>query len=352
MSNQQRPRTLQTVQQDAGAIVKWEDTHGQTLALEVKDIQTQLCAKATASEAMLFLRVASNLRANPFLQEVFLVKYADNAPAAIVVGMPFFLARAAANPNYDGYEAGILNLEGQPISTIIAVAEGKDANVGGAWCKVYVKGRRVPVLVEVKLSEYLKRRNDGSAQSLWKSNPVTMIEKVAISQAHRRAFPSECVGYTEAEIGDGDVAIDTTTLAESTAPENVIEAEVLPESEPAAQSDSTPPVPTRPQFVAALREEMQRTSAQDGAMVIEYIREFLQDPAAKSLAAVPTEQMPAMLEQLKACEAGELSSLVATMISDRTAKEAVAREAAQEADEKAAMSEAPSPWEDPKEVAG
>jgi phage recombination protein Bet len=344
MSTQNRPRTLQTVQQDPGAIVKWEDTHGQTLALEVKDIQMQLCAKATASEAMLFLRVASNLRANPFLQEVFLVKYADNAPAAIVVGMPFFLARAAANPSYDGYESGILNLEGQPISTIIAVVEGKDANVGGAWCKVYVKGRRVPVLVEVKLSEYLKRRNDGSAQSLWKSNPVTMIEKVAISQAHRRAFPSECQGYTEAEIGDGNVAIDVTTLDAIPAPENVVEAEVIPETETAAEADSTTATPTRPQYVAALREEMVRTSAQDGAMVIEYIREFLQDKEAKSLAAVPTEDMGRMLEQLKECPDGGLDVLVATMISDRTASRLM-----QEAGE----SEAASPWEDPaKEVAG
>ena len=58
----------------------------------------------------------------------------------------------------------------------------------GGWCVVHRKG--APDLKRVvALSEYNKN------QSLWKTMPATMIEKVAIGQAVRRAFPEDFLAF-------------------------------------------------------------------------------------------------------------------------------------------------------------
>ena len=64
----------------------------------------------------------------------------------------------------------------------------------GGWCTVHRKDRAITK--RVSLSEY------STGKSLWATKPGTMIEKVAITQAHRDAFPSIFAGtYGEEELG-------------------------------------------------------------------------------------------------------------------------------------------------------
>ena len=73
---------------------------------------------------------------------------------------------------------------------------------------------------EVGFNEY----NKGNA--IWKEKPCTMIEKVAISQCLREAYPKDYEGlYTAEELAPaeyGEVIGQNGTVIESSAPEEVI----------------------------------------------------------------------------------------------------------------------------------
>lgn len=61
----------------------------------------------------------------------------------------------------------------------------------GGWCNVYRKDRKRPERVEVSFDEYIGRKSNGEVNSQWASKPATMIQKVAVSQALRAAFPND-----------------------------------------------------------------------------------------------------------------------------------------------------------------
>jgi phage recombination protein Bet len=116
---------------------------------------------------------------NPLAGDAYLVKYGEQA--SIITSVDFFLKRANSYPNYDGYEAEF----------------GKDGDEITATCRVWFKDRQRPVSVTVYMSEY------NTGRSLWSKGgkPRTMLEKVAICQAHRRAFPDAFQGvYEESEL--------------------------------------------------------------------------------------------------------------------------------------------------------
>ena len=173
----------------------------------------------TDQEVMMFLSLCKFQKLNPFLREAYLIKY-GNQPATIVTGKDALAKRAMRNPNYAGYEAGVVvsfpengQIENR-VGTI--VLEGEDL-VGG-WAKVYVKGWEQPLIVTVSFEEYCQKK-DGKPISNWASKPATMIRKVALVQALREAFPEDLSGmYAAEEVGAGDLPVDII-------PDDVIEAE-------------------------------------------------------------------------------------------------------------------------------
>ena len=137
-------------------------------------------------------------RLNPWVGEAYLVKYGDN-PAQMQVGKEAFTKRAAANPDFEGYEAGVTYSDA---SGHIRQREGSAVypSVGerlvGGWCRVFVNGKK-PFFDEVALQEY------NTGKSLWKSKPATMIRKVALVHCLREAFPDDFAGlYSEEEMPD------------------------------------------------------------------------------------------------------------------------------------------------------
>lgn len=123
-------------------------------------------AKGTnESEFKLFLYAAQKYGLDPLVKQIWCVKY-GTAPANIFTGRDGFLAIAHRSGQFDGMESGC-RLDGDEV-------------IG--WCKVYRRDMQRPFAVEVPLSEY------STGQNLWKTKPKTMIQKVAESQALRRAF--------------------------------------------------------------------------------------------------------------------------------------------------------------------
>ena len=166
--------------------------------LTVQDVRDHFCTGATEQEAYTFLQTCLMAGANPWLSEAYLIKYDEKSAARTVMGKYFFLKKAEAHPKYGGFSSGIIveTPEGKIVENV-GKFKLQDEKLLGAWAEVIRTDRKVPLKVTVPLSEYDK----GNSQ--WRKMPATMIEKVAIVQAHRDAFPTDMGGiYDAAEIID------------------------------------------------------------------------------------------------------------------------------------------------------
>lgn len=171
--------------------------------LTIADVRSYFCPTATDQEAYTFLQICASSRANPWLGEAYLIKYDERTPAKTVMGKYHFLKRASEHPKYGGFTSGIIvQLQDGRIEERIGKFHLPDEKLVGAWAEVIRTDRTVPKKVTVSLKEYAKDNKQ------WRAMPATMIEKVAIVQAHRDMFPSELGGlYDSAEIIDADCEV-------------------------------------------------------------------------------------------------------------------------------------------------
>ena len=163
-----------------------EKAQKQRLPATVAEIRQFIAPLATDQEAYIFLRYCQAQDLNPFAKDAYLIKYDAKAPAAIVIGIQALLKRAAHNKTFKGYQSGVVVTDKTGTRQEI---EGSlvDANTElvGGWCELYRSDWPHPLKVVVALKEYNKR------QAQWIEKPATMIEKVALAQALRRAFPED-----------------------------------------------------------------------------------------------------------------------------------------------------------------
>lgn len=151
--------------------------------------------KASPQELQALLAIVKNRNLNPFTKEVYFIKY-GSAPAQIVVSKEAIMKRAEENPNFDGFEAGIvIETEEGAIERLTGTIAPKGAKLRGGWCKVYRKDRSHAIETDADFAYYSTGKN------LWEKMPSLMIRKVAIVSAFREAF-SESVGglYTADEM--------------------------------------------------------------------------------------------------------------------------------------------------------
>jgi len=171
-------------------LVKYETENGD-VTLSVDIVKTYIAKNelVTNGEAILFMKLCQFQRLNPFLREVYLIKY-GNDPATMVVGKETFTKRAEKSPKYNGAESGIyiINSKKEVIQRNGAFYL-PDETVVGAWAKIYRKDWDHPIEATVRLDEYIARRKDGTPNKSWRERPATMIRKVALVQALREAFP-------------------------------------------------------------------------------------------------------------------------------------------------------------------
>ena len=152
--------------------------------------------KITDQEVILFMKTCQAQKLNPFAQgEAYLIKFGSD-PAQMVVGKDAYMRRAEENPAYRGHKSGIVVLRGEQVIQKEGTCLYPGETLLGGWCRVHRTrngGSEEEVFKEVSLKEYDK------GQANWKTKPCTMIEKVAVSQALRAAFPKDYEGMYVAE---------------------------------------------------------------------------------------------------------------------------------------------------------
>lgn len=247
------------------AVAEWKTDHGM-VSIDTYDTLRQLfrCPNATDFEIEHFTRLCAAQALNPFLRDAYIIKYGNN-PAQIVIGREAYSRRAEQHPHYDGIESGIIvERAGQIVEQVGTFRLDGDV-VAGGWAKVYRKDRSRPFTVTVSFAEYTTRNN------LWNSKPGTMIQKVAMVQALREAFPNSFSGlYDEDEVNTPEASFDDAVATLHVESKPVIEnnaplvqtdvgvvdgntGEII-DQEPATVAPEAPPPPTEEEAPANQQE--------------------------------------------------------------------------------------------------
>ncbi len=186
----------------------------------------------TDSEVVYFMQLCKARHLNPFVKDCYLIKYGPE-PATMVVAKEALERRAVKNEKYNGKKVGIyvVNENGELVKKDNCILL-KSETIAGAWCEVYRKDWEHPAKADVNFDEYIGRKKDGTANSNWKSRPVTMITKVAKAQALREAFVEELSGmYDSAEV-EKIIPEEVINEAETRNVNEPVEAEVIHEEKP------------------------------------------------------------------------------------------------------------------------
>jgi len=191
------------------AVVVWQQRE---ITVTFSDVKKYLCQKATDQEIVLFLKTCQGLGLNPWVREIYMVKYKEDEPAAIIIATEAYLKSAETCPEFDGHEAGIVlkdtagKLEFREGAFLLDEEENR---LAGGWAKVYRKDRARPFYVAVNIRECEKYTREGRPTRFWREMPATMVRKVALSRALREAFPTRLGGFyttTEyEEVSEGEL---------------------------------------------------------------------------------------------------------------------------------------------------
>ena len=123
----------------------------------------------------------------------------------MVVSKDAFMKRAEQNPNFDGFEAGIVveTPEGE-IKQITGTIHSKHDELLGGWAKIHRKDRSFPIEVDADFKAY------NTGKSMWAKMPALMIRKVALVSAMREAFSENVGGLYTADEMEQAQPIDVT----------------------------------------------------------------------------------------------------------------------------------------------
>lgn len=179
----------------------------------------------TDAEVNMYLFWCRGNQLNPLNRESYLIKYGKDAPATMIVGKDVMFKRAFRNPNFDGIEKGIVvKSDDMGIEERQGTIYDKETEkLVGAWAKVYIKDKRIPIYCSVNFSEY------NTGKSSWNLRPAEMIVKVAAVHALREAFPEDLATFYDA--------------AEMNVDANLTELPVNPEAVPQPAPAPVAPAP-------------------------------------------------------------------------------------------------------------
>lgn len=232
-------------------------------------------------EVVFFMNTCKMQGLNPLAQgEVYLIKYSKDDPAQLVVGKDAYLRRAYSNPDYLYKNDGIVVQRGSDIIQKEGYCLYPGEVLIGGWCRVHFmrNGKERETFKEVAFSEYNK------GQANWKSKPATMINKVAVSQCVRDAFPKDYEGlYSEDEM-----------VASGAIPVNY---EVL-EGDPPPVEDDTPITQEQRQMLFTTAQKV--FGKEEGNQVIKSIIDQIGLTSTAGMKQSQYEQVTLML--MEACE--------------------------------------------------
>jgi phage recombination protein Bet len=140
-----------------------------------------------------FLAVANEYNLNPLMKEIYAFPTRGGGIQAIV-SIDGWLKLINGHPQFDGMETAIIYDD--------------KGNVNSAICKIYVKNRSRPTIVE----EFFSECNMGT--DIWKKRPARMLRHKAVQQCGRYAFGLTGIGQEddllEENVGSGTIEKDIT----------------------------------------------------------------------------------------------------------------------------------------------
>lgn len=228
----------------------WDDNN------KIEEIRKLFAPKLTESEFQYFVGLGKAAGLNPFLREIWSVKYDERSPAQVFIGRDGYRKAAQAHHEYDYhqcdavYENDVFEVQDGIVKHAYKLTQ-RGALIG-AYCiaKRHKSSRPMYVFVEVK--EY------STGKSVWSQKPATMIKKVAESQCLRACFQDLLGGtYGEEEMPNSQMENNTRVIQGETQTQtlksllnpNIIDAEVvntetgevtLPTQENAIAADNAP----------------------------------------------------------------------------------------------------------------
>ena len=242
------------------------EVDGQKVVLtknSVVNFLTRGNGKVTDQEVLFFINQCKAQKLNPLTgTDVYLIKY-GSSPAQMVIGKSAYLKRAFKHPGYLYKEDGVVvEVKGTITKKEGACVYPSEKLLGG-WCRVhYLKaGVQCYAYKEVSLAEY------SSGQANWKSKPALMINKVAISQCVRDAFPEEYSGlYADDElVASGVIPADYEEVTETSESDRI---EIKPsmaeatKTEPTVEAVNAEPTDAQETSEEPLPWDVQDTSAE------------------------------------------------------------------------------------------
>lgn len=258
------------------------DVLGSHVELDLPFVKSYLVrgrADLTSDQELVFFMNTCKMQGlNPLVNgEVYLIKYSKDDPAQMVVGKDAYLRRAFSNPDYLFKNDGITVKRGNDIIQKEGCCVYPGETLIGGWCRVTFmrQGKERTAFKEVALAEYNKNMAN------WKSKPATMINKVAVSQCVRDAFPKDYEGlYSEEEM-----------VASGAIPVNAVDTEFTEVNE-----DETNPVITNDQ-----RQEMfGAAKSLLGPAANDVLKKIIGDMGFTSTTSLRQSDLEKVMEQLQA----------------------------------------------------
>ena len=178
-------------------IASYQSKDGQEIKLSFDNVRKFLVSGksefVTEQELMFFIGTCKSRGLNPFKKDCYLIKYAQNDPAAIVVSIDYYRSRAKAQADCVGWSSGIIieTVDGTVTHRSGSFIRENETLLGG-WFKAKPKGWDEYFEWSIPLKPFVKKTSQGGVTRFWSDdNQPYMIAKVAESQGLRRLWPDE-----------------------------------------------------------------------------------------------------------------------------------------------------------------
>jgi phage recombination protein Bet len=251
----------------------------------------------TGQEVAFFVGICRARGLDPFAGDVYVIKYAANDPAAIVISIDAVRARARMQDDCEGWTCGVIvqTKEGGTKDTAGLVMEGQ--KLLGGWAECTPKGWAVPMRLEVNLAAYIKKTNTGTVTKFWEPDKQPMmITKVAEMQLLRRIWPA-ALGklYLREEVGISNMGEGETfdMISEGNGKQEPQEEKTpLDKFERLAHENGIPDITDLSKFIAAsakatgkTEDELMAAACKDFPTFLEIYRRNLQKKKEREVEA-------------------------------------------------------------------
>ncbi len=200
--------TTELTATNQSVLTMWEDP------ASLNEIREIFAPKLSANEFKAFVGMGKGTGLNPFLKEIWAIKYDEKAPASYFIARDGYRKSAQAHHDYDYhrveaiYSDDLFENDNGVISHKYNFA--KRGVLLGAYCLIKRKSSSKEQFVSVLLSEYDKNFSN------WKVMKETMIKKVAEAQGLKAAFQEIFAGtHHEFEYQPTNQASQTEKLKET-----------------------------------------------------------------------------------------------------------------------------------------